>query len=192
MPADAIVPFLARVATAQRASLVDGCERGFLAYWPGAPGAPLVAEEDGEGSADEIRWRWERRDATVAFSFHTHPGPRAACVPSGIDAVGALIRGDHLIYVVTPDGRVAGWRFRDPRGHAWAVADAVDALDDGGKLRRGLVDFLYDSFDALRPRLLAPAYAGRLTLAEDGGCALARAKPDASFFTSWERANGAA
>ncbi|HWH08073.1 MAG TPA: hypothetical protein VNX21_02670, partial [Candidatus Thermoplasmatota archaeon] len=156
---------------------------------PGAPGGPLVAEDDAEGGAEDIRWHWREPHAAVAFSFHTHPGPRAMCVPSGIDMVGALVRGDHVAYVLTMDGRLSGWRFRDREGMAWAVEDAMSALDKAQGLRRGFIKFLYDAFDALRPQAMEPVYAARVALPDDPRVAearLVREAPEGGFFTALE------
>ena len=188
-PPDAIEAFPDRVASALRASRAHGREVGFLAYAPGEPGRPLVAEDDAEGSAEDIRWHWREPHAAVAFSFHTHPGPRAMCVPSGIDVVGALVRGDHTIYVLTMDGRLAGWRFKDRETTAWAVEDAMGTLDDAKGLKRGFIQFLYAAFDAMRHEALAPVYAARVTLADDPrveGATFAREEAGRGFFTAME------
>ncbi|GEM_PF-3870616 len=183
--ADAIEACLDRVAPLYRASLATRREHGFLAYAPRAAEG-YVLEKDAVGTRDAIAWHWAHPDATVAFSFHTHPSPRAAVAPSGIDAVGALIRGDHLVYVLTMDGRLAGWRFRDDTPHARAVEDAVRALDDAKRFEGRYVRFLYDAFDALRPRVMEPVYAARLTLTRDDGMRLERAQPGRPFLTPWE------
>lgn len=182
---DAIEPFLDRVAMLYRASLTRRVEHGFLAYATDALGG-LVTEPDAVGTEDSISWHWSEPAATVAFSFHTHPGADALCVPSGIDALGALIRGDHVVYVLTMDGRLSGWRFRKPAAHAKAVDDAVSALEEAKRFGRPFVRFLYDAFDALRPQLMEPIYAARLRLSDDDGCRLEAAKPDASFFSRVE------
>ena len=181
---DAIEAAAERVAPLFRASLATGREHGFLAYADRA--GALVLEEDAVGTRDAIAWHWRHPDATVAYSFHTHPSPEAALVPSGIDAVGALIRGDHLVYILTMDGRLAGWRFRDDAHHARAVEATVRALDEARKFDSRYVRFLYDAFDALRPRLMEPVYAARLTLEADEGMRVTRASPTRPFLTAWE------
>lgn len=188
-PVDAIEAFPERVAAALRASRAHGREVGFLAYAPGDPAAPLVAEDDAEGGPEAIRWHWREPDAAVAFSFHTHPGPRAMCVPSGIDMVGALVRGDHVSYVLTMDGRLSGWRFRQRAGDAWAVEDAMTTLDKAQGLKRGFIDFLYDAFDAMRPQMMEPVYAARVALHDDPrvpGLRVAREEPGRGFFSATE------
>ena len=188
-PVDAIEAFPDRVAHALRASRAHGREVGFLAYAPGEPGRPLVAEDDAEGGAEDIRWHWREPHAAVAFSFHTHPGRNAMCVPSGIDLVGALVRGDHTTYVLTMDGRLAGWRFRDRETTAWAVEDAMSALDEAKSLKRGFIQFLYAAFDAMRPDVLEPVYAARVALEEGAkapGVRIAREEPRRGFFTPLE------
>lgn len=186
VPVDAIEPYLDRVATLYRRSLDARREHGFLAYAPAAPGAGLVTEPDAAGTADAIRWHWRHPDATVAFSFHTHPSSDAGCVPSGIDALGALIRGDHVVYVLTMDGRLSGWRFRKEAKHPKAVDDAMRALDQAKAFGEPFVAFLYDAFDALRPRLLEPVYAARVKLTDDDGARLTRCEPARPFFAAWE------
>lgn len=186
IPEHAIEPFAEMVAQALRDSRANGCEHGFLAYAQEEPGAPLFAEPMSMGAESEIRWAWSHPHATVAFSFHTHPSSDALCAPSGIDAVGALIRGDHVIYVLTMDGRLSGWRFKEGKPHARAVDDAMLALDQARKLDTGFVQFLYDAFEALRPQVLKPVYAARLTL-EGDGCRFDPAAIDAGFFSRAER-----
>lgn len=183
---DAILPFTPRVLRALEASRATGREHGFLAYAPRDASAPLLAEEDTVGGPHEISWHWSRPHATVAFSFHTHPGARGLCVPSGMDAVGALIRGDHLVYVLTMDGRLSGWRWREPREAPLAVDEAMHVLSRARAFKRPFVQFLYDAFDAMRHDLLEPVYAARLE--EDGR--LARAAPDRGFFGPEERPPG--
>lgn len=186
---DAIEAFADRVGRALLASRQHGREVGFLAYAPGEPDRPLVPEDDAEGDRANIRWHWREPNAAVAFSFHTHPGPHAMCVPSGIDVVGALVRGDHLTYVLTMDGRLAGWRLKDREGLGWAVEDAMRALDDAKSLKRGFLQFLYDAFDAMRPDVLEPAYAARVALSDDPRAPaprIARVDPAQGFFTPEE------
>lgn len=192
-PEDAIEALLARVADAFRASRASGFEHGFLAYAPTQHDAPLVPEADSVGTEDEILWHWHARESTVALSFHTHPGRDALCIPSGMDLVGALIRGDHMVYVMTLDGRLSGWRFRDATGHPRAVDDALRALAKSRKLDHSLVDFLYESFDAMLPRIAKPVYAARVTLDPMGaeGYRLERVKLGASFFSREELDRGA-
>lgn len=188
-PPDAIEAFPERVAAALRATRAHGREVGFLAYAPGEPGRPLVAEDDAVGGPTDIRWHWRSPGATVAFSFHTHPGRGAPCAPSGIDMVGALVRGDHVAYVLTMDGRLSGWRFRDREGMALAVEDAMGTLDAARALKRGFLDFLYDAFDALRPTAMRPVYAARVALGDDPlapGVRIARETPERPFFTPAE------
>lgn len=183
--ARAIELFIERVAALYRASRATGREHGFLAYAPQADGAYLT-EPDAVGTEDAITWHWSEPDATVAFSFHTHPGPGALCVPSGIDTLGALIRGDHVLYLLTMDGRLSGWRFRRPAAHALAVDDAITSLEQAKRFGRPFVRFLYDAFDAMRPQLVEPVYAARLRLTDDDGCRLESAKPGHGFFTALE------
>lgn len=185
----AIETCLDRVAALYRASLETRREHGFLAYAP-RQGAGFVLEADAVGSHDAIAWHWAHPGATVAFSFHTHPSPEAAVVPSGIDAVGALIRGDHILYVLTLDGRLVGWRFRMDTAHARAVEDAVRALDDAKRFDARYVRFLYDAFDALRPKVLEPVYAARLVLRPDEGVHVEPAKADRPFLSAWEARRG--
>lgn len=176
---DAIAPFLPRVAAALARTRADGREHGFLAYAPARAGLPLVAEEDAVGDAHAISWHWRERDATVAFSFHTHPGPDGACMPSGIDVVGAIIRGDHVLYVLTEDGRLSGWRFHDPRGEPRALLEAMMTLDAGGRFDERYLGFMYAACDALRPRLMECVYAA--TVGEEG--ATRREWPNRAFVT---------
>lgn len=186
---DAIEASLDRVAALYRASLANGREHGFLAYAPRA-GAAYTLEEDAVGTADGIAWHWRHPDATVAYSFHTHPSPQAAIVPSGIDAVGALIRGDHVVYILTLDGRLAGWRFRADTHHVRAVEAAIRTLDDARKFEGRYVQFLYDAFDALRPKVFEPVYAARLKLTSDDGLRVERCAPTRPFLTAWEATQG--
>lgn len=181
IPADAIEPFLHRVAPLYRRSRKTRREHGFLAYAPRVSGAALVSEDDAEGTREEITWHWEHRHATVAFTFHTHPGRDALCRPSGMDALGALVRGDHVLYVMTMDGRLSGWKFRDPRGHPAAVDAAMRGLEDAGRFGRGVVGFLYDAFESMILDLMEPAYAARVTLDGDAWTH-ERCRTDASFF----------
>lgn len=182
---DAIEPALDRVVALYRASLRERREHGFLAYVPRA-GASLVLEEDAVGSEDSIAWHWRHPEATVAYSFHTHPSSDAAIVPSGIDAVGALIRGDHIVYILTMDGRLAGWRFRPDSHHARAVEAAVRALDDAKRFEHRYVQFLYDAFDGLRAKVMEPVYAARIELSGDDGARLVPCAPARPFLTAWE------
>lgn len=188
VPGHAIEDFLPAVADALRASRASRCEHGFLVYAPSEAGAPLVAEESSVGGREEIRWRWSEPDATVAFSFHTHPGADSLCIPSGVDLVGALVRGDHVVYVLTTDGRLSGWRFRASSEHPRAVIDAMHALDDARRFGTPFLRFLYDAFEALRPKLVEPAYAARLRVDDAGGHHLAREEPGRAFFSASERA----
>ena len=160
---DAIEAFVPRVLHAHRRTLETGREHGFLAYSPAAPGLALQAEDEAVGTKRDIRWHWRERDATVAFSFHTHPGKRAACAPSGMDLVGALVRGDHLLYILTDDGKLVGWRFRDPAGHPKTVEDVMRAVEAQGRFDRAFVGFLYDATEALRDRIVERAYEARVT-----------------------------
>lgn len=163
VPTDAIKAFADRVAAALDASRATGRENGFLAYAAADPGAaPYVTEDDAEGDAETIAWHWRHPEATVAFSFHTHPGGDALCMPSGMDIVGALIRGDHVVYIATSDGRVTGWRFREPSGHARALVDTLLALSDAGRLDAKFVAFLYDATDTMRHDLMERVYVGYL------------------------------
>ena len=182
---DAIEACLERVAPLYRASLATRREHGFLAYAPGH-GEGYVLEADAVGTHNAISWHWEHPHATVAFSFHTHPSPEGALVPSGIDAVGALIRGDHLLYILTMDGRLAGWRFRAGHPHARAVERATRTLDDAKRFDHAYVRFLYDAFEALQPRLMEPVYAARLVLEGEDGLRVERAEPTRPFLTAWE------
>ena len=177
VPDGAIEAYPERVVGAFERTRATGREHGFLAYAPDAPGLPFVAEPDAVGGRRVIRWRWEHPEATVAFSFHTHPSPDALCSPSGIDALGALVRGEHVVYVLTMDGRLSGWRFREPAGRPRVVLDAIDALDEAGRFGSSYVDFLYDAFDALRDDLMAPAYAARVV---DGR--IVPTRPTRAFF----------
>lgn len=179
-----IEPLLPRVAALYRASRATGREHGFLAYLAGD--GRHVTEPDAVGTEDAITWHWSEPSATVAFSFHTHPGANALCVPSGIDSIGALIRGDHVVYILTMDGRLSGWRFRSPAAHARAVDDAMSALEEARAFGRPFVQFLYDAFDAMRPKLVEPVYAARLTLTDDDGCRVEAAQPNRSFFSAVE------
>ncbi|MEA3202202.1 MAG: hypothetical protein QOE90_3630 [Thermoplasmata archaeon] len=183
---DAIEAALERVAPLFRASLATGREHGFLAY-ADRTGAHTL-EDDAVGTRESIAWHWRHPDATVAYSFHTHPSAEAAIVPSGIDVVGALIRGDHLVYILTMDGRLCGWRFRDDSRHARAVEAAVRHLDDARQFDGHYVKFLYDAFDALRPRIMEPVYAARLSLTDDQGMRCSPAKPGRPFLSAWEAA----
>lgn len=188
--ADVIEAFALRVGAHLRASRSTGLEHGFLAYLPHAPDATPVPEEDAVGGESDIRWPWTMPHATVAFSFHTHPGPRAMCVPSGVDLAGALVRGEHVTYVLTMDGRLSGWRFREPARHAWAVDDALTHLDKARELKRGFLDFLHDALDALRPTLVECVYAARVQVDEDErapGVWVVREDPGAGFFAPEER-----
>lgn len=155
LEADMLAPFRARVLAAIRATRKTGREHGFLAYL-GRDGS-LHAEEDSVGDAHDITWHWEERDATVAFSFHTHP-TTASREPSGIDLVGALVRGDHVVYIATPDGRIDGWRFRKDGPHARAVHDAMSTLERANGFRTPFLGFLYAAFEELRPQLVELAY----------------------------------
>lgn len=172
-PHDAIEQFAALVLDALRETRATGREHGFLAYAPSEPGAPLVAEPMSVGEPDAIAWHWHAPDATVAFSFHTHPGDDALCVPSGIDIVGALIRGDHVMYVMTDTGRITGWRLREPTGHPRALLDTLLTLVDAGRLDARFIAFLYDATDALRDELLERVYSAR---ARDGRLVPTRAR----------------
>lgn len=185
IPVDAIMPYAERVASLYRASRKTGKEHGFLAY--ATPGG-LITEGDAVGTEDAITWHWEEPEATVAFSFHTHPGAQALCVPSGIDIVGAMIRGDHVVYVLTMDGRLSGWRFKQPAVHAKAVQQAIDALDAARKFERPFVGFLYDAFDAMRASVLEPVFAARMTTWVDE-VRVEKATPNRAFFyaNEWRR-----
>jgi hypothetical protein len=160
--ADAIEAFAPRVLDAHRRTVETGREHGFLAYFPAGPGLALQAEDEAVGTRHDIRWHWRERDATVAFSFHTHPGKRAACAPSGMDLVGALVRGDHLLYILTDDGKLAGWRFRDPAGHPKTVEGLMRAMETQGRFDRAFVRFLYDATEAMRDALVEVAYEARV------------------------------
>jgi hypothetical protein len=160
--ADAIEAFAQRVSDAQARTIETGREHGFLAYFPASPGFALHAEDEAVGSRNDIRWHWRERDATVAFSFHTHPGKRAQPIPSGMDLVGALVRGDHMLYIATDDGRLVGWRFRDPAGHPKTVEDAMRAVEAQGRFDKRFVQFLYDATEAMRESLVEKAYEARI------------------------------
>lgn len=184
-PEDAIEAYAERVAAALRSTRATGHERGFLAYAPTELGAPLVAEPDTLGGPTELSWRWLRPHATVAFSFHTHPGEDAMCAPSGIDMVGALVRGDHLLYILTTDGRLSGWRFCDAAHQPRAVEAAMHALAQARELRSPFVSFLYDAFEAMRDDMVECVYAARVT-ADEGGTRLTRCAPTKRFLATWD------
>lgn len=162
----AIESFLPLLDESFRWSLKARRECGFLAYLE-SDGKSLQAEDISYGREVDIAWHWSRPDAAVGLSLHSHPTDDSACMPSGLDLLGALVRGDHLHYVLTLDGRITGWRFRGSRAHARAVHDALKALSDAGNLRRPFLDFLQRSFSAVAESLVEPVYGARIALKGD-------------------------
>jgi len=152
-------------------------ESGFLVYPSGLRGGGPVAEAVAYGKRYRIEWHWTHRDATVGASFHTHPNVDSIPVPSGLDLLGAIVRGDHVHYILTMDGRLVGWRFREAARHPRAVDQALRALSDGRALTPGFLDFLELAFGTLARDLMMPVYGARLTLAPEGGMHLARTDP---------------
>lgn len=157
---DAIEGFRDTVEELLRWSRSHRRESGFLAY--AQSGGALHAEEASYGGAHEITWQWRHPEATVALSFHTHPTRNAACAPSGLDVLGALVRGDHLHYILTMDGKLTGWRFRRPATEARAVHEALRDLSDAHRLKRSFVAYVERALGETALSLMECAYETRI------------------------------
>lgn len=181
---DVVEAFLQHVNHCYRWSLEKVRESGFLVY-PSATDAPSVAERIAYGKRYRIEWHWQYRNSTVGASFHTHPNADSTPTPSGVDMLGALVRGDHVHYILTMDGRLVGWRFRDPLRYPRAVDEALRVLSDARALTPPLLDFLEAAFFALAREVMVPVYGARLTLMPDGGLHLERVDPRSLIPAGW-------
>lgn len=182
---DALIEgFLAQVNHCYRWSLDKVRESGFLVY-PTVGEERMVAEAVAYGRRYRIEWHWRYRQSTVAASFHTHPNRLSTPTPSGLDMLGALVRGDHLHYILTMDGRLVGWRFREPRKDPRAVDEALRILSEARALTPDLLDFLERAFVALAREMMTPVYGARLTLLPEGGIHLERADPRELVGSDW-------
>ncbi|HWG91393.1 MAG TPA: hypothetical protein VNZ52_11155 [Candidatus Thermoplasmatota archaeon] len=180
---DVIEAFLPQVNTCYRWSRDNVKESGFLSYV--SAGGGVTPEPIAYGTRYEITWHWQHPEATVAASFHTHPNRKSIPVPSGLDLLGATVRGDHLHYILTMDGRLVGWRFSEPGKHPKAVDEALRCLNDARKLGRPFLHFLERAFEGMVPQVVTPVYGAQVTLLADGGIHLQRVAPETLLPAPW-------